>query len=303
MTNFPRREIAEIVEIAKREPSVRSVFVEGSFDKDTIERYLFSKRLDAFTSVYSIDTIYVPDELVAKLGMNPHSNKSRVVALANEVSAACGPHASGIFCIVDADCDRELGNVREIDALCYTDFTCMEMYGFGTPELCDVFKYHFGLSFNDVREFEELMHEILPTLFALRCCNEDLNLNSTMPAISSGFEKRGNKKLKFDSEKYVRLFIEQGGFQKRRSEIETKFKERSDGLSGEIRNKAHGHDAVRLFYIFASRVAALTLREADIDSIGNRLLLGGLDFARLDGYGLFSKLLALSLTKQEGSFG
>lgn len=292
MSPFPRREIEEIIEIVVREPKLQSVFVEGKFDKDVLEKYLRTVGLDKVANVYSIDSICVPDELIKAYGLNSKSNKARVIALANQISKACSPtDAPRALCVADADCDRELGAMLSVTALSYTDHTCMEMYGFDIAALTETFKFSLGLLENDVRVFLDFMNEVLPTLFALRCCNEQLHLNATMPDLRSGFgKKKARKGTKFDAPKYVDLFIMQNGLNSRRAEIKALYSSRMSNLGKDIRDKAHGHDAVRLFYLYTQRTNTLNISDAEIDDVGNRLFLSALNFETLEKSNLFSKV-------------
>ncbi len=299
MSNFPRREISEILEIANREPDVVSVFVEGKFDKDLLEKYLRVKGLDQIVSVYTIDTIDVPNQLLSENRLTIKSNKSRVVGLSIEVSKSSADTAMRTPCIVDADCDRELGELRNEAALRYTDFTCMEMYGFDSAILTEICK--FSLNINDAKivELVRLMDEVLPTLFAVRCCNEELGLSGVMPAIASGFgKKKGGAAPTFSSEKYLNLFISQNKFSEDKQRILELFASKSQSLSSDIRNKAHGHDAVRLFYLYLGREKILSLSDDEIEKVGNRILLSGIDFSKLDLYPLFGGLLVHDISKK-----
>jgi hypothetical protein len=291
LSDFPRREISEIIEIASRETDVVSVFVEGKFDKGLLEKYLKCKGLDQIISVYAIDTIDVPNELVASAGLNLKSNKSRVVTLSIEVSGSEADVSSRAICVVDADCDRELGSLRKLAALRYTDFTCMEMYGLDRHVLADICKFSWNLSDTNIAEVTQLMDAVLPTLFALRCCNEELGLSGNMPAITSGFgKKKGNRQPDFMPEKYVDLFIQQNRLIPRRQEILELFTTRFGKLSADIRNKAHGHDTVKLFYLYLNREKVLNLTDEEIEKVGNRIFLSGIDFNQLDAFELFRNI-------------
>lgn len=291
MEAFPRREISEIIEIASREAGIVSLFVEGNFDRDIFEKYVREKGLDQFFSVYPIDTIDVPDQILAELGFGLSSNKARVMALASAVSRASQDVISRVFCVVDADCDRVLGKLENIPALRYTDFTCMEMYAFSENILSDICEFSFNLEKKEILAICELMDAVLPTMFALRCCNEELDLNATMPMITSGFEKkRNNRNPEFVQDKYVRLFVEQNKIIPRMKEVLDLFKLRFDKLDKDIRHKSHGHDAIKILFHYLNQRGIASLKSDQIDLIGNRILIGGMSINRLDNFKLFENL-------------
>ena len=295
MSNFPRREISEVIEIANREPSIQSIFVEGKLDKDFFEKYIEAKGLSHITNIYCIDTIEIPDSILTEKKLNFGSNKSRTIALANEVSEKCGSFATNALCIVDADCDRELGKLHDLPALCYTDFTCLEMYGLDEAILSSLFKFSLGVDQANVLEFRKLMEDILPTLFSLRCCNDELSLNSSIPEISSGFErKKGNKFPSFSSEKFLSVFIQNNKLNLIKQEITEKFTNRLKNLCIDIRDKSHGHDAIKLLFIYLNRIGILHLNSEEIEKIGNRIILGSINLNELDVHKMFSEIFTLS---------
>jgi len=191
MSIIPRREIEEILEIMIREPSLRSVFVEGKFDKDLLERHFEINDIATSTSVYCIDTVEIPNDLVSSLKLPLESNKYRVIALANQISLSEEKSPGRAVCIVDADCDRVLENISSYPTLLYTDFTSMEMYCLGNSELAGIFKFSMNMEVEHAEKFLDFAHSILPAIFCIRCIVEELSLKipSGFPDLSVGFIK------------------------------------------------------------------------------------------------------------------
>lgn len=291
MSLFPRREIAEILEIMEREKEIYSIFVEGDIDKDISDIYLEAKGIGEKISVYSIDTVDVPNEILEKYGLGFGSNKHRVVALALEISMA-GDAEDRAFCVVDADCDRVLSSIVDTPALTYTDFTCLEMYALSQNNLSRFLRLSCNLDNGDFISFLEMAGVILPALFIMRCCSQKLELNLRFPAASAGFrDSKDPRSFVFD--KYFTAALHANGMHARRQELLAECENIERSLDPDIRHKSQGHDALALLFYYLKKKNSLKLNEGEIQQYGPRLLWQALSLNEIDEHNLFKKISGL----------
>ncbi|MBU1633336.1 hypothetical protein KJ762_02365, partial [bacterium] len=97
-----RRTLEEIHALYQVEPELRDLYVEGSSDKCFFDWYIESTG-EANVTVYPIELIDIPDEILQKHSLPSGSNKARLIALSYEVASS--PAAAGVMCIADRDYD------------------------------------------------------------------------------------------------------------------------------------------------------------------------------------------------------
>lgn len=116
----PRRSIDELALRYKLNPGLgRDIYVEGLRDKGLIEWYL-RKRDVSDASVYTIDTVDVPESALLARGLDGGSSRSRVVALRSELAGRGVDVDSQLF-IVDRD-QEDLCPTPCIDGVLLTDY-------------------------------------------------------------------------------------------------------------------------------------------------------------------------------------
>ena len=98
------RKINELVARYTLEPGIRDIYVEGRFDKDVIQWYV--QRLGyRDVRVFEIGLVDVAGEILQKYGLRP-GEKSRTIALAEELANQLGNDMRQATAVVGSDCDR-----------------------------------------------------------------------------------------------------------------------------------------------------------------------------------------------------
>src|SRR5437660_239969 len=127
LTGDERRTIEELAARYELEPTLRDVYVEGSFVVAMVDEALKQAgRHNA--AVYEISTVDVPPEVLRKHGL-PDGNKGRVIALCFELDGHV-TLPNQVTGLVDRDYDAVLGRSYPNRLLLVTDYSCMEMYCF-----------------------------------------------------------------------------------------------------------------------------------------------------------------------------
>lgn len=109
-----KRTLDEILAIYAFEPGLKDIFLEGRADKNFIEWYLRANGVRD-VSVYPIDLIDIPNEIITKHGFTPKSNRSRVLALACELVSVTMPVCR--FCVSPTGITRITDRVYERTAI------------------------------------------------------------------------------------------------------------------------------------------------------------------------------------------
>lgn len=298
MPKFPRAEVDEIIAKFRHHPEVLNVYVEGEFDQDVIDRFCNLTGIDVDVSIYAIDMIDISNEELARLGLPVKSQKSRVIALAQMISGTIALKPSNLVCLVDADCDRVLGLTRQLDHIRYTDYTCMEMHSLDKLVLGRFLKFACKLPDRCCTEFLEIAELILPCLFVCRSVVQSLSVGLSIPAIASGQTKK-NDLRSFDCERYLSAFRLRCRPKAEAEEIDVEISRIRGLLSGDLRNRSHGHDFIELLFEYLWHKGNLKLHDKgeDVVRFGGRLVASHLDCMELATGGFFSDLLAAAQDK------
>jgi len=170
----PQKRVAEIVERYRLEPSLRDVYVEGTYDKQVIDWFLRESEVYG-PVVYPIESIELPASVVVGRGF-PNNNKGRVLALATVVASDLGRAPLGLTGIVDSDLDAVVGGPPPVEGVLHTDYSCIEMYAANA----EVLRKFFGLGFDASASADAFIGQAMPVLHGLavmRAANERLRWN------------------------------------------------------------------------------------------------------------------------------
>lgn len=121
--------LEELIAEYTLEPTLADVFVEGSADVRVVEAFLREHRIE-HVKVRAVIEVCVPDPAVEALGLWAHSSRNRVVALARRLDRELPRIEERVVCIADRDFEDLHPIVEATGCLRYTDFACMEAYGF-----------------------------------------------------------------------------------------------------------------------------------------------------------------------------
>lgn len=296
MAQIPRQTLDELIAKYELHPNLVDVYVEGCFDRDFIYQYLEATGRRADVSVYAIDDIDIPHELVAAAGFNAGSNKCRVLTLARSLTDRPNLAILNVICIIDADLDRLFGAIRDSKPVVYTDYSCMEMYSLTEATLRKFLNFTCNLDERALQEFMTIAASILPAQFLLRAIIEALGLRIAAPSASAGLAQKRDLTT-FSHHRYLDSFIRTNGLVSRQEEIEHLLRDLQTRLERDLRHKANGHDFVELLFDFSWLRGGVKLHSKDRDVIqfGGRLVASGIDFSALAAEPMFSAINSLAL--------
>lgn len=291
MHDIPRQSIDEIIAKYELHPDLIDVYVEGVFDRDFIFEFLDTTGTRGDVSVYAIDDIEVPSDLVTAAGLGHGSNRNRVLTLAKALETRLAAMNRNIICLVDADMDRLFGELRSWMYLCHTDYTCMEMYSLNDSSLKRFLHFTCNLGEGTATDFLNIAAAILPAQFSLRGAIEALGLNVPIPSFNSGLLVKRDLTT-FSSQRYIDFFLRTNSIFDRSEEVNTLLTDLKSKLDDDIRHKANGHDFVELLFEFSWLRGGVKLhsKDADVQKFGSRMIASGVDFSALATEPLFASL-------------
>ena len=127
------RKFSEVIAIAKLEPKLKCVYVEGIDDVYLINNFCEKHHADSI-GVYGIESVDYSEVYggldVEQVNILKKNNKERVVYLAQILETEITDGIRPIICVVDLDWDNVLENTRKCQYLVYTDYNSMELYLF-----------------------------------------------------------------------------------------------------------------------------------------------------------------------------
>lgn len=223
------------------EPQLRDCFVEGVFDKEVFSQR-FAQVKDPSLVCYDIDSVNVPDEVLAALGMTP-GNKQRVIALAAQLGDLEG--SLGCRFVVDSDLDHWLQSVRVAPRLRYTRYACIEAYFFDSEFVHQCVVVAGRASIPDWGRFYSSMETTLRDLFSLRLANAELGFSlgwispKKLLSVKSG-------EIVFDRKEHAKKLVLGGKRGKQLIEFIDASERWCERLLGDGRAFVHGHDFVDL---------------------------------------------------------
>ncbi len=131
-----KRTLEEICSIYSLEPELKDIFVEGRRDKSFVEWYLQDSNVGDVT-VYPIDLVDIPNEILDEYNLTTRSKRSCVLALACTLAARF-PSGLNVLCLADRDFEDYRMTVKTNRFLLFTDCNSLELY---------------ALSLNTIRKF------------------------------------------------------------------------------------------------------------------------------------------------------
>lgn len=291
MARIPGVEIDELYAKYELHPSLFDVYVEGEFDRDFLNHFLYERGLSSDVSVFTAETFEIPNDFLVAENLDLESNKHRLIGLSILLQRELRDSDTNVSCLVDVDLDRVLNKIRITKNLLYTDHVCLEMYCLNDRTLQKFLTLGCNLAPDRYDNFLLLASAILPVQFCLRAINEMLGLNSSVPEFQGGLARK-RVFPSFDKNKYIGRYIAIGNLHARSDEIFREFDILFKTLPGDLRDKSHGHDFISLLFEYVSSCGTLQLhdKEKGVMNHGNRLLASALDGALLFADGLFYKI-------------
>lgn len=259
---LPKKQLPDLIAQYKLEPTMRDIIVEGTKDKSLIEWYVKESDLNSI-HIYVIDDICVPIDLVEKYSLNTQSNRSRVLALSEELDRELDD-SSTVMCIVDKDAEDYIPSGIKNRCVCFTDYTSSDMYFY---DLSTIRKFLTlvigGFCISPERLYENLTN-ILEDLYVARITNVALQWNMKWIRKFTGYVDPSGY-LTFDEKRFTEAYLKKNNRWQQRQDYFNKREELRSRLHSDPRQKVRGHDLTKLLnYLLKRRKYKSRFRNTDM---------------------------------------
>ncbi len=234
-----KRTLDEILAIYAFEPGLKDIFLEGRADKNFVEWYLRANGVRD-VSVYPIDLIDIPNEIITKHGFTSKSNRSRVLALACELVERCPPGLP-VLCLADRDYEDYRPSVRANCYLVFTDCNSLDLYTFTQATIDKFTTIALGGLPLSAAELIDLLNSILQRVYAIRLANELLEWGMEWIPFTN-YVKVRKRIISFDEDRFVHAYLLKNGRWQERARFKNKIKEAERLLSQDAGRRIRGHD-------------------------------------------------------------
>jgi len=234
-----KRTLNEILAIYALEPGLKDIFLEGPADKNFIEWYLRANGVRD-VSVYPIDLIDIPNEIVTKHGFAPKSNRSRVLALACELGEY---YSAGlpVLCLADRDYEDYRPSVRANCYLVFTDCNSLDLYAFTQTTVDKFTTIALGGLPLPIADLIAILTSTLQRVYAIRLANELLEWGMEWIPFTN-YVKVRKRIVSFDEDRFVQAYLLKNRRWQERAQFKNKIKETEGILSRDAGRKIRGHD-------------------------------------------------------------
>lgn len=269
MCDIPRWTIEELVERYELESELRDFFVEGPSDVHLLNWFL-RQTADNDFAVYDIDSVEIPDDVLAGMGFASDCKQELVIALAHELIQR-SPEIAQATCVADRDFDIVLDRNYSVACLLVTDYTCMEMY---TWEDRIVSKFLtlaiFGLPY-PVGQVMAEVSEVLQELFVICLANKELGWGMKWPKDPFRHLSFNAGQVAFNAAAFIRSYLMANSRMRAINEFTAQVQSVRARLTDEPRNQMRGHDCTQVLAWYITRCGK-GHRMADYQTIVHRQL-------------------------------
>jgi len=244
-----RRQIAELAERYRVEPSLRDVYVEGSTDRHFLEWFLLDNQCDGAV-VYEIQTVDVPRVVLERHGFE-RGNRGRLLALGYELAASLGENTNQVTCVVDRDWDSILAPAAYSALTLLTDGSCLEAYLFNQECLRKLFGLCLRANWEVTSDFIGELSSVLRRLYCIRAANKDQGLGVQWIDFTRWCHLEGTS-VQFGFEEFLSAYLVTAGGAALRRAFQVRVLELEKRCTGDYRLYLNGHDFVQLLAWFVS---------------------------------------------------
>jgi hypothetical protein len=282
-----RKEIEELVALYSLEPELKDVYVEGICDKNLLDWFMLEQGTEG-VSVYTIDTIDVPDEVLARHGLSPGSNRSRVIALSEELATLLPPDRK-IICVADRDHEDYLPSGHTNGYLEFTDYTSADLYLFRQRTLQKlIFLVLGGFPLNPDEVICELV-SVLEEIFLIRLTNTALGWKMNWVPFQKYVWIDGD--FSFAADRFTKAYLQKNNRWDERSTFEDKREELRAQLKDDPRHRIRGHDLMDLLH-YAVKKLRVARRFGNVETFHGAFM-GCLETQDIRDEKLFQRILTL----------
>jgi len=256
-----KRNIDEIIAIYDLEESVKDIYVEGKSDK-TFFQWLIGAGIETESEVYSVDDIFVSEELLEKYGLSGGSNRNKVIAVSIAISEALPDKNNSIF-IVDRDYSEYIGIDVDSHLLRFTDYNSLELYSLREDVIRKLMALVYGQYSSTLPSFYDDMEQILKVLYAIRLTNIKLGWN--MSWLDFNKYVQVSQVINFKEEKYIEAYLQKNSKWSKRNKFNNTLTEVKQSLKSDCRLSSRGHDFTELLmHILNKKSPARKIHNKDV---------------------------------------
>ena len=271
----------------EEEPTLRDVYVEGSFDATVVTDFLLAQESCEDVVVYQIDTVEVTAATLIESSLDD-GQKGRVIAACQAFASALGdaPQVTGIV-------DRDYDNVRNIRYECplllFTDHACMEMYCFTEAVLGRFFRLFVRRPEFTPDRFIKAVRVVLIEAFLMRAANQEKGYNLKWLGVEEQCTITLDK-VELDVSEYVKKYLNKSSKLKHLAAFTFQLDLfRASVADQDDRLCINGHDFVDILAKYILR-SVTNKKLADTDVV-ERQLVAHLDFRALANEPMFRAML------------
>jgi len=286
-----RRTLDEVCTIHEFEPDMRTVFVEGAADEAFVDWFLWAGGLKS-VAVRSIDTVNVPDEVLSKHGLPTGSDRSRVLALANELAERSPQGDLHVLCLVDRDFEDYRASVVRETYAAFTDCNSLELYAFTPSNMRKFVAIALGGLRVPSTELLPLLVGVLEQVYVLRLANELLDWRMQWIPFVPRYVTVQGACITFRRDAFIRAYLQKNDRWADRQVYLEKLQHSEGLLSKDATRRIRGHDLARLL-AHVMRQMSCARKYADPTTL-ERSLLAAVERSALEGQPLFRRIVAVA---------
>lgn len=246
-----RRTLEEVYRLYSLEPDLRDVYVEGSSDKYFVDWYLHRKDIKNVT-VYNVDLIDIPDEILAKHTLPVGSNRSRVIALSCELAGRQAEQRR-VLCVIDRDYEDYCPACKINPYLALTDGNSLELYSL-TPSVVKKFlMVTLGGFPMSAGHFITRAISILERVFVIRLANEQLRWGMEWVDFTRFVDIDGDD-MAFREEVFIRTYLQKNNKWTQRDQFKKSIEDARMSLQRDLGRRIRGHDLAELVFLMVKKL-------------------------------------------------
>lgn len=250
-----KRKYSEIVSIAKLEPGLKNIYVEGLSDLYFLKNFLTHHKVSDVL-VYEIDCVDFSElyEVMDKDSVKLYSgcNKERVILLAESLENDVSNEHLSSLCVVDTDWDIVIGNVRTGLYLSYTDYNSMDMYLFSREVLECYLRQGHRIATIESANLLDSLATVCRQLFHIHCLLHENQKKIVDNTKDLSFDK-SKQVCSLDFSEYWRKTLAKNGLTAQSANLLSQYNNRMANLC-DVRKEIRGHDYVNCLYFCTKKL-------------------------------------------------
>jgi hypothetical protein len=245
-----KRTIDELNTLYELEPDIRDVYVEGTTDKHFVDWYLRRKGHNNVT-VYPIDVIEIPQDILISNNLSVGSNRAKVVALSYElVRQQAVPRR--VMCIIDRDSDDETDCINGNPYLFVTDGNSLELYALTTTVIEKFLLVALAGFPITADNLIPKLNLILEAIYSIRQANVRLKFGMEWISFCS-YINIDAMNISFRESDFIRAYLQKNRKWQYRDRFNSIKNEIQCSLSPQATRRIRGHDLSELLHIVVKK--------------------------------------------------